>query len=100
MKLSYELQACENERRKRVPQPLRTALSEMSASRQQDAVLPFAVGTRKVVYESSHQVLLLLKVLFIDVLRGDKVSGVPGAEKQPTGKAPVNTPPQERRRRP
>ena len=32
VQLPHELQACEDERRERVPQPLRTALAEMSAS--------------------------------------------------------------------
>ena len=68
VQLPHELQARENERRERVPQPLGPALAKVSASRQQDAVLALAVGARQVVHQSGHQILLLLKVLFVNVL--------------------------------
>jgi hypothetical protein len=83
VKLPHKLQACEDERRERMPQPLRTALAEMSARCQQDAVLALAVGTSKVVHQSSHQILLFLKIFFIDVLPERKavcMQGVSGVQ--------------------
>jgi hypothetical protein len=74
VELPHELQAGEDERRERVPQPLRPALAKVSASRQQHAVLALAVGASQVVHQSGHQVLLLLKVLLVNVLRVNRIS--------------------------
>ena len=103
MKLPHKLQACEDERRERMPQPLRTALAEMSARCQQDAVLALAVGTSKVVHQSGHQVLLFLEIFFVNVLP-DCERGVHAKSEWHAGTAqnnsPANTPLQGRPRRP
>ena len=56
------------ERRERVPQPSRAALSEMLPRRHQQSVLRVAVVRTRGVHQPRHQVLLLLEILVVHVV--------------------------------
>mmetsp|Transcript_1487 Transcript_1487/g.6690 ORF Transcript_1487/g.6690 Transcript_1487/m.6690 type:complete len:262 (-) Transcript_1487:1418-2203(-) len=56
------------ERRERVPQPSRAALSEMLPRRHQQSVLRVAVVRTRRVHQPRHQVLLLLEILVVHVV--------------------------------